>query len=435
LIRSLKSRFVQALAAVALAGLLGACGSSNNNASPASVRFINASHTSALTLTLNGSVQFSNVATASSTSYSQITASTYTVSVTSTNGSLSSTAEVVGIGSGQTYSLLAYDRDGSIVVTLITENQSTPTSGYASFGISNDSPDSGALDVYVVPTSTTSLSGLAPTFLSVGFGAAPAFTTVVAGTYQIIATATGNPNDVRLKIASQQISSTQILMLAFTSTTGGALVNGVFALQNGGVSFQPTTSARVRGVSALPSSPATQVSITAGGTALTPIFAPNPGTYTLITGGSTSYSISVGSTAIASLPAATFATGGDYTILVYGTVAAPVVSIFTDDNQLPIAGDVNLRLVNAAVTVTGGVTMYDNNVQVASAVAYGAASPYFGIAESATSSLELTEPTLGPLTIPAALNVPGSVYTVFVIDATLVNNALTANGVSIIRDR
>jgi uncharacterized protein DUF4397 len=432
LIRFLKFRFLRSLAVVALAGLVGACGSGNNNQSPAVLRFINASRTSALTLTLNGTVQFSGIATQSATTYAQVTPSTYTVSVTSTNGSLSSTAQVLGIGSAQTYSILAYDRNGAIVVALLTENQSVPTTGYVQFGIANESPDSGALDLYVVPTTTTSLSGLAPTFQTAGFGAAPAFTTLVAGTYQIIGTATGNPNDVRFRIPSQQVASTQILMLAFTSTTGGALVNGVLATQGGSVSFSPTTDARVRVVSALPVAGASPVAATVGGTAVTPVFSPNPGTYTLVAGGTTSYSISVAGTPIASLPAATFTTGDDFTILVYGaSPSSPAVSVFTDNNQSPLAGNVSLRLVNAGVTLAGGVTMYDNNVQVANAVAYGAAAPYFGVTQSAVSTLLFVVPGLNPLTVVnVSLNVPAAVYTIFVID-----NSLTANSLAIIRDR
>ena len=426
-------RFLKYLAAVALAALIAACGSGNNNSTPAQVRLINASHVANLTLTLNGAPQFSNVAVDSATGYAQVTAAAYTLAVTATNGSLASSTQVTGLASAQTYSVLAYDRNGAIVALVITENQAVPTTGFSLLGISNDSPDSGALDLYVVSPGTTTVTGLSPTFQTVGFGAAPLFTTLVSGSYELVATGTGNPNDVRFRIPSQQLASTQILLLGFTSTSGGALVNGFLANQGGSVSFVPATSARVRLMSALPVAGASPVAATVGGTALAPVFSPNPGTYTLVPGGTTSYSISVASTPIASVPAATFATGGDFTILVYGTSpSAPAVSIFTDNNQVPIAGNVSLRLVNAGVTLAGGVTLYDNNVQVASAVAYGAAAPYFGVTQSPISTLQFVVPGLSPLTVVnASLNVPGAVYTVFVIDNTLAS----ANSLAIIRDR
>src|SRR5262249_25264658 len=150
------------------------------------------------------------------------------------------------------------------------------------------------------------------------------------------------------------------------------------------------------------------------------VFAPNPGAYNLVAGGTSSYSIMAGNTAIASLPATTFATGGDYTILVYGTASAPLVAVFTDNNQVSsVGGDVKLRLVNAAANVAGGLTLYDSSVQVASSVGYGVASPYFSVVAATPSTLELVQPSLSPMYTTLPLGPPGSVYTVFVIDNTL----------------
>ncbi len=266
---------------------------------------------------------------------------------------------------------------------------------------------------------TTTLTGLTPTFQAVNYSATTSWTTLAAGTFDIIATATGNQSDVRFKLPSVAVPGTQIVLLAFCSTPGGALVNGVVMTQNGGVQFAPTASARVRVVSALPVASTALVAATVGGTSFASVYSPNPGIYTAVPGGTSSYSISAAGTPIASLPAATFATGGDFTVLVYGTVASPSVSIFTDNNQVPVGSGANLRLINAAVNVPGGLTLYDNNVQVASSIGYGAASSYFGVAESTTSVLELIEPSVAPVTTTVALNSPGGVYTVFVIDSTL----------------
>ncbi|HEY4039271.1 MAG TPA: DUF4397 domain-containing protein, partial [Burkholderiaceae bacterium] len=157
-------RFLKFPPALALALLIAACGSINNNSSPTSVRLINASHTANLTLTLNGAAQFSNVASASATGYAQVTASTYTLAVASPSGALASSTQVVGLASAQTYSVLAYDRDGAIVALVVAENQTVPAAGFSLLGISNDSPDSGALDLYVVAPGTSTVVGLAPTF-------------------------------------------------------------------------------------------------------------------------------------------------------------------------------------------------------------------------------------------------------------------------------
>jgi hypothetical protein len=414
------NRFLQSLAIVAVAAVLTACGSGNNNSSSSiSLRFVNASQKAALSVSLNGTAQFSSVATASASKYDSIASGNYTVAITSASGSLASWTLTTGLSGGNTFTLLAYDRDGAIVATLINENQTVPTSGYGTIGVFNFSPDSDPLDVYVVSPGTATLTGLTPTFQAVNFSSTTTWTTLAAGTFDIIATASGNTNDVRFKLPSVAVPGTQVVMLAFSSTPGGALVNGVLMTQNGAVQFAPTAGARVRIVSALPVASTALVAATVGGTSFASVYSPNPGTYTLVPGGTSTYSISVAGTPIASLPTATFATGGDFTILVYGTVSSPSVSIFTDNNQAPISSGANLRLVNAAVNVPGGLTLYDNNVQVASSIGYGAASSYFGVAESATSTLELIEPSVAPVTTTVALNSPGAVYTVFVIDSGL----------------
>ena len=50
---------------------------------------------------------------------------------------------------------------------------------------------------------------------------------------------------VRFKVASQALTSTQIVLLGLTSTSGGALLNGFLANQGSSVSFTQNTSARV----------------------------------------------------------------------------------------------------------------------------------------------------------------------------------------------
>jgi hypothetical protein len=163
----------------------------------------------------------------------------------------------------------------------------------------------------------------------------------------------------------------------------------------------------------LPTSGSSQVAATVGGTALTSVFSPNPGRYTLVPGGTTSYSISVSGTAATGLPAATFAVGGDFTVLVYGAAATPSVSVFTDNNQAPLSGEVNLRLVNAGVNISGGLTLYDNGLQVASSVAYGAASPYFGVGVASSTTFLLIQPGTSGNATAESLPTPGAIYSVF----------------------
>ncbi len=412
-------RILKMLALVAIAAILAACGSSNNNSSNASMRLVNATGSASLSVTLNGNTQFSSVPAGNASKYASISPGTYTITVTSAGGTPTSSTTTFGLGSAQTFSLLAYDRDGALFTSLVTENEVAPPTGYGVLGLANLSPDSGPLDVFVVAPGA-SITGLAPTFQNVQNGAAAASTTLATGTYDIVATAVGNSRDVRFTASSQPIANQQIVSLGLTSTPGGALVNGVFLVQAGGVRFVPATNARARVVSALPTSGSYQVVATVGGTALPAAFAGLPtSSYALVPGGATTYTVTISGTAVATLPATTFGTGGDFTILVYGTAASPNVSVFTDNNQTPVAGEVNLRLVNGAVNASGGLSLYDNGVQVASSIAYGAASAYSGVSVASSTVLEVIEVGVTPVTANVALATPEAVYTIFVIDSTL----------------
>jgi len=415
-------KVLELLGIAAIVLLLGACSKGNGNQTPpANLRFINGATNQSLTVVLNGTVEFAGVAAESASAYTSIAAGTYTISVTDVSGTLVSPAVNFAFSGSQAYSLVAYVRNGAVITALIDDSQVTPPAGYGKLGVANISPDSGALDVYVVAPGTTDLSQSAPVFQSAVFRGSPVWTTLVAGTFDVVVTGAGNPSDVRLTLPSVPVANGQVLALAFMSTPGGSLVNAMLDSLNGPAQFVSNTNARVRIVSALPVNPATAVTGTIGTTTLSSVFAPNPGLYTLVAGGSSTYSIGVGAAQVASLPPATFAAGGDFTIIVYGTVATPSVAVYTDNNQIPVVGgDVKLRLVNAAVSGGTGLTLYVNNVQAASDVAYGAASPYFAVATSSSAQLELVEPSVPPVFPPTVqLSPSGSVYTVFVIDSTL----------------
>jgi Domain of unknown function (DUF4397) len=395
---------------------LASCGGSSNSTSPSNLRLVNSSKVATVTVALNGTVAFTNAAPTSATAYSGFSSGSYTVTATSSTGTVSSSTQTFGLGSGLNYSLLAYDNEGSLKLALVNENLVVPLAGFGTLSVNNVSADPGMLDVYVTAPGTTSLTGLSPTFSNVA--GATSLATLVAGTYDIFVAAVGNRADVRFVLPSFVIASTQIQALALTSTSGGALVDGVAITSNGGVLFAPTASARVRLVSALPAASNLAITGTVGATALPTVFSPIPSAYTLVTGGASIYTISIAGAAVATLPPATFATGGDFTVLVYGTAAAPLVAVFADDNHQPAAGQANVRLVNGAVNSPSGVSLLDNSVAVANSVALGTASPYVGMTASATSVLQLIQSGVAPVTDTVAL-VPNAVYTVFILDTTL----------------
>ena len=411
------ARSVAHLAALSLMALLASCGGHGGGGATniAYVRFINATSAGTLSVALSGSAVFNAAAPGSTSGYSSLTAGTYTVAATSSNGALTSASQAMTFASGD-YAIIAYDRDGAIFLASLAENIVAPAAGTGTFSLANTSPDTGLLDVYVVPAGTASLAGFSPIFNTSSLGTT---TLTVGSTYDVYAVASGSKTDIRYKLAGLTTASTQVETLVLTGTPGGALANGMLIIQAGAVTFSPNPFARVRLFSALPQAGGTAIVATVGTTTLPTVVAPVQGSYTPVTGGANTYSVTVAGAAVATLPANTFVAGGDYTILVYGSAGSPVVTVLTDNNQS--AGvQANIRLVNVGVT-SGGLALSDNFASpVITGVAYGTSSGYVGVPPAASPVIQILAPSSAPLTLTAVPGLSaGEVYTIFVIDSAL----------------
>lgn len=432
----LLGRLLARWTALATLVALAACSHSNNSsATTGSVRLINASPTSTVTLTLNGTAAFTSVAPHTTSNYLTETAGTYTVTATNSTGSLSSATISMTVASGY-YSVIVFERNGSLVLGAITENQALPVAGQNALSVYNTSADAGPLDIYAVPAGTgaANLGTHSPIFSRLN-SVSPAPNLLVAGTsYDFYATAAGNPADIRFSQLGVTPVSAQVQFLILTGTPGGSLVDGISVTQQGTVVFTPNTSARVRVVSALPATAGAYVVLTAGGVQLPATTSIFPRAYTLIPGASTAYSADISGTVLAGSFAPTFANGGDYTVVIYGTsVASAQISILTDSNLISV-GQASLRLVNVGLTGTIGstsvpqsVSLVSNGNAVTGNVLYGQASTYTGVT-SGSSGLAVWSATTGvPINSPNSSVpnfVPSSVWTIFVTDSSLSNTAV-----------
>jgi hypothetical protein len=372
-----------------------------------------------LTLSASTTAVNSNVAAGTASGYASLTAGTYSVIVSAANNALSTSAtSSIGLTADVYNTVVAYARGGQIKLLSITDNKSAPATGFASVTIANADSDAGALDVYVVAPGT-SITNLTPTFTNVTPTGVSLANSITAGTYDIVITAYNKPADIRLTMSSVTLTSLEIATLALTSTSGGSLVNGALVQQQGSVQPQAANKARVRVVGALPPTASTNASIatTVGSVALTSITSPSVGTYGLVAANSTIDSVSVSGVAVDNLPTTLFASGGDYTVLIYGTAAAPQAAILTDNNQLPTSG-AKIRLVNGAVS-TGGISLTDNYVPLFSELAYGGASDYSGVT-AGSSTLQVTSAVSGFTTYNSGLIsiLSNSVYSLFVLGST-----------------
>lgn len=418
--------------------VLTACGSGSTT-TPALIRLVNASTVNS-TLELSLNETYNTAATpatpnsAIASAYVSVPPGTYTESVFATSGvGLSSGTQNVGLGTGQSYTTIAYNRGSGVYFATITDDLSTPPTGEATVDFANISPDIGQVDIYVLQTTAanpiTSLTGLTATISSLS--QVSQAIVLNAGTYDVFVTPAGSPSDIRLHLTSLPFVSGQIATIALTSTQGGALVNGVLINQGGSGQNVPNTQARVRVFSALPVSAdagvevsipgATAVGSTApaSGGNLPLVYAPTHTVYVpvdLASGASTQISsVTVNGVAVSGLPTTALTSGGDYTVLVYGTVASPLVAVFSDDNQL-ISNQPSVRVINAAVTAPGGINMIVNTIEDAETVAYGAASPYSGVPNAGGSTDSVLVIGSGYNQSTTTSLVSGSVYTVFVYD-------------------
>jgi hypothetical protein len=405
------------------------CGSDDrdngaNSSTQTRVRLANA--TSAATLTMNAvgvtdaNITFASTPTApgAASAYATTTAQTYTIGISGVG--LTPSTQSTGLSAEVSYTLLAYARNGAANTFLLTDNVAAQSSGFASLNIANVGPDAGTLDVYLVAPST-SPNGVTPSFNGVAARNFSGAKSLTAGTYDLIVTAGGKPADVRLSLPAVSLASTDIVTLALMPTPGGGLVNGALIKQGGTMEILPTPKSRVRVVGAFP--PDTDgnatIAVAVGASSIPNVTAPSVGAYRLVDGGVSAYTVSVNGVAAPSLPAASFANGGDYTILVSGSPAAPQVAVLSDNNQPSSSGYANIRLVNAAVT-NGGITLSHNYLPINSDVKYGQASDYAPTSPLSDSLLQITSPVAAFPTYSAtnASVLAGGVYTIFALGST-----------------
>ena len=414
---------VGALLAAAGCGSKGSSGSST-----AKLRLANATQSSSLSMNAVGVTDTSvtlasgTVASGGVSAYQSGKAQSYTVGVSATDGSLTATTSTLGLAANTSYTLLAFDRLGQANTYVLYDTQVTPSSGFTSLAIANAAGDAGTLDVYLVAPGT-SLVSASPAFTSVSAKTTTSVQSFTSGTYDIVVTATGKPTDVRLKIPGATLASADMLTLALTSTLSGGLVNGAVVHQAAGLNKYPVTFSRVRLVGAFAAG-ATSNHVVAlsfnGNPPVLTVTAPSASLYASVAANTSVYSVTVDGTVVANLPSATFANGGDYTIVAYPneTTSVPTVFVLQDANQPASSGAANVRLINACAG-SGPVTLTDNGVSVAEGITYGTTSTYSPVSYSATSQLALTSPVQAFVPPPASTYniLGGGVYTMFVLGA------------------
>ena len=196
--------------------ILSACASGS-----AKIRLVNAYPSqSDLDMLIDSKNVASSVTYGSASGYTSVSSGSRHLQVEASGTTNVFTDQTITLSSGSSSSVLATNA-GSIV---LTDNNATPSSGNISLRVINASSSLGTTDIYVVAPGTN-LAGVSPTFSGITFPAATAYTTVAAGSYQIIFTLPGQKVGV-ITSSSLSFSSGQVrTIVGLAGQTGGFTIS------------------------------------------------------------------------------------------------------------------------------------------------------------------------------------------------------------------
>jgi hypothetical protein len=396
--------------------LLAACGGNSNSSGSASVRLLNASSGySALSVAFDGATASSTQAFGGASAYLTAGSSgaSTAISDTSSTSALSTTTRTFSKDSH--YTLLAYGSSGALKTDLLEEGVAAAATNVTSLQVLHRAPDAGSVDVYLTGN-TDSLDTATALTTSLGVGSNLSYTAVTSGTYRLRVTGAGDKTDLRLDVTGLVLASTQVANLVLTEGVGGVLVNGVLLVQQGTATPLVNTMARLRVVSAVAS--AASVTAAIGSTTVaSAVISPTIGNYTPVTGSTSApLNLAVNGAVVAAANLALLP-GGDYTLLVWGSAAAPQVTLVVDDNRYPtVTGGAKIRLVNATSGTATALTMKADFSAVADTIAQGQASAYANVASSTTMRIDVSSASNPSVyTLTGATITAKGLYTLYVL--------------------
>lgn len=419
------------LALFAVALIAAGCHSGGTNQNSTNMRALNAIvDAEPLDVLVDADVKFSAVAPNKATSYANFSSGGRELVIRSnTNQAVLYDKTGFNFPSDSNGTLLMFGHRSAVNAIFLQDDTTSPSSGHARVRFVGLSPDTGNVDVYL--TTGSALTG--PAFVS---GAAAGVVTtageVTGGTYQILVTTAGTNDILFQSTTAFNFASGNNYTIAATPSLGGKLVNAVVIEPgtSGNVTFLTNPISRIKGVNAIPDSSGINFK-TDGTVILTSVPYTGVSSYVNSAGGSHNLQIeqsNVPGTNIASLTA-TLSSARDYTLLASGTTAAPKLTLITDDNSPPSAGNVKIRFVNALAGSNTDALL--NFASQAQGIAPNAASAYYTVAANTNYTITFTTP--GGVTVIASLSGveldAGNVYSAYVFGTT--SNAQA----KLIRDR
>lgn len=409
---------VALLMAAALASVLAACGGGGDDRTKAQVRLVHAADAAAypaLQLTVDGTVRQGDIAYGQTAAYAEIDPDRTTSTISAAGSPTALLNFTPAVARNRHYTVLAFGGAGTLRQLLVDENASQPATSRTALRVINAAPDAGNLDVYITAAGDALATAVAAR-AGAAYGELSPVLDVASGTWRLRVAAANSKEDLRLDVPNLALGSREVATLVLTPGRGGALVNALVLVQQGGITRLDGTQARVRVLAGVAGSGA--VTATLGGTPLLQaVGSPALNEYALVPAGAPALAVAVNGNTVAA-PATALAAGGDYTLLVYGPLATPAAAWVEDDNRAPaVSGKVRMRLVNAAAGIAGAMSMTVDALPVAGGVAAGTASGYATPNASDVAAISVTAAGVAQPVFSATDQrlTAGSVYSVFVV--------------------
>jgi Domain of unknown function (DUF4397) len=371
--------------------------------------------------------QFSSLALDALASSISVEANTYTLNVRNAGDATQLFSGSYSLSKDQSYTAVVWGRQSSLRVTTLPESEdpaNISTASTARVRLFNATVDSGPVDVYILNPATSLDTGPLASQSNLTGGTLAGYRDFSAGTWRVLVTAPGNIGDVRLDIPALTLTDKQYVTLVFTQAgSGGVLLNGTAVVQQGARTTFKNTKARVRLAAGV--SNQALLAVTFGSTTLFSNFrsprVAGAGAYAQVDAATAALNFTVNGVTARSA-SQTFVAGSDYTLLAYGTDAAPQFKVITDDNRVPSANtQTKLRLINGLPGEDLLTVLVDGRA-LASDVPSGAASAYVTLLSSGTQRLEVSSSlavdmlyTQAVSNIAVSLLQPATVYTVFLL--------------------
>lgn len=212
------------------AAVLTGCQNVQGSSPQTLVRVIDASYNApTVDVGVGGTLIATNIAAQTITNYGLLTPQNGTAYIYPTKTTKAVATAQGQFLAGEQHSVFITDSGAGYTATILTDQVTPPPSGYFSVRILQQALTTGAVDVYLVP-STSTLAGSKPLLSNVAAGSISGYINVTAGTYTIAVTPTGNTkiaySSTPLTIATGAIRTLLIMDAQLTTNPPVTVVVG-----------------------------------------------------------------------------------------------------------------------------------------------------------------------------------------------------------------